>query len=351
MVEDEKEATHLSFINSNVHLLLRILYSTYIYIYIYTHLNAYAHIAFQVVVVCTYMSILSREGVHSIRQSDPKVLYGFRPQNWKRRRAMRRWCGEAMGKCDRRRPTWSDRQPFRQSASANNSFNRSLTKLRTEYTQFQYCFGVQCFICFIWLQVTCHIMFFVTCIQSVLSNHYLYKYSIETPCFHLTWYLLQIQPPLGLCLGRWNWFWPVPLIPWAPMAWPRTATCGWSRPKRCAAVGASTAKMGMMITANCCLVIPERLLQAYYCKSCITYNLWLNDYFRSIIVDDGCCYHWLLFLWCSVDEDEDNRDVAGDVAWLHSTEAEKTGFIKTCQAIIKVTIKARARVFSSWWRW
>lgn len=135
MVEDEKEATHLSFINSNVHLLLRILYSTYIYLYIYIHFFKYICTHCISSRCCVYISILSREGFHSIHAIRPQVLYGFRPQNWKRRRAMRRWCGEAMGKCDRRWPTWSDRQPFRQSASANNSFNRSLTKLQTEYTQ------------------------------------------------------------------------------------------------------------------------------------------------------------------------------------------------------------------------
>ena len=137
------------------------------YIYIYIFLIHIHRLHFKSLLCVYFHFIQGRASIQSM-QSDPKVLYGFRPQNWKRRRAMRRWCGEAMGKCDRRWPTWSDRQPFRQSASANNSFNRSLTKLQTEYTQLRSVENSFQIIgkCFRWLQVTCHIMvmFFVTCI-------------------------------------------------------------------------------------------------------------------------------------------------------------------------------------------
>ena len=44
-------------------------------------------------------------------------------------------------------------------------------------------------------------------------------------------------------------------------------------------------------------------------------SLYLKDYFKIIVADNSCCYHWWLFLWYNSynadDEDQDNSDVAG----------------------------------------
>lgn len=108
MVEDGEEATHLFVINLYVyvHLILYyIIYSRYI------QLNAYAHIAFQVVVVCVYFHF-GKGGL----PFNPSI----RPQNCVRIQAAKleetqgneKMARGSDGKCDRRWPTRSDSQPF-----------------------------------------------------------------------------------------------------------------------------------------------------------------------------------------------------------------------------------------------
>ena len=111
MVEDEKEAPHLSFINSNVPLLLRILYSIYIYIHIYIYLNTYTHIAFQVVVVCIF-PFCPREGFHSIHAIRPQSSVRIQAAKLEETQGNEKMVRGSDGKCDRRWPTRSDSQPF-----------------------------------------------------------------------------------------------------------------------------------------------------------------------------------------------------------------------------------------------
>ena len=85
-------------------------YIVHIYVYIYIFKYIYT-LHFKSLLLCVYFHFVKGRASIQSMQSDPKVVYGFRPQNWKRRRAMRRWCG-SNGKCDRRWPTRSDSQPF-----------------------------------------------------------------------------------------------------------------------------------------------------------------------------------------------------------------------------------------------
>ena len=69
----------------------------------------------------------------------------------------------------------------------------------------------------------------------IQSNHYWFnvtQWMITTIWSNMS----RIKAPLPSNqpteLVRWSWFLRAPLIPWRPMASRRTATCGWSKPKR-----------------------------------------------------------------------------------------------------------------------